>query len=161
EQWHRDRAAEAQIQHHAPSLVFHIDKLMQAGVASGWETRQAAWALADSHRWHEADVHFAAAVQKRPRDWRLRVEHARGLMALGRWDSAAEECKSALSLQPGRGWLRGDWWIVGPFHSDLTQPLPPDLKIDLAEPIPVTSAPQSSGAEELYWRLTNATGPWV
>ena len=100
-------------------------------------------------------------MQNRPNDWRLRLELGQALIALGRWDEAAEEFKSAINLRAGHNWIRGNWWTQGPFRASLTDPLPPDTKVDVSAAVAGKFTPTGDSAEALRWRLTNVAGPWV
>jgi tetratricopeptide (TPR) repeat protein len=130
--------------------LFHLRRLANARAANWAQYARAAQIEADSGRWAEAADMLAAAVELQPGDARLLAALGDVRLGAGNWVAAAEAFARAARLR-GSTWVRGNWWICGPYPGTLADVAPPEAQTSV--PLPV-----EQGQSEKRWRLLHGGG---
>lgn len=98
---------------------------------------------------------IARAVERRPDDALLRIEHARALLDACRREEAEREFAAACAgRDPEDDWFAGHWWVAGPYPGSLAQAFPPESLADLCPARAAASgaSPRAEDGAAVSWR---------
>jgi len=144
--FHRQKAAD--IVNPESSRLFHLDRLLEAGVATPGERLERARFLAGSSQWDKAADALADAMDRSGYDADALQDYVDLQPAMSASTRAAEQFNRFALANPEKlnGLIRGKWWVLGPLP--LEQNVTPD-----------SDARKSVGASS--WRMTDSNQPFL
>jgi serine/threonine protein kinase/WD40 repeat protein len=154
--WHRQQAGFASDALNLAAEYFHLQKLVEGGVAHWSEWARCGEIHAREREWRKAAELFAGAMRLNPDDPILHLRSGDCLIAAGDWNAAAAAYTRAMQLQGERHWIRGNWWSVGPYPGGLDDVLPPENQSDVSEA--VVDGGGGKVSVEQFWKLRSETG---